>query len=195
MYFFLLSNHIFLSSFFTEVCWSLDLKTKNSWILFLQETILRGIHQLRSQWKTDPQRQQMMLTLSCGLTLWLRFSGDSVVKNPHANTEDTGGGFNPWVRKIPWSRKQQPTPVFLPGKFHGQRSLVGCILRRLGGGGGSQTVRHDWATEHTHRHTTPWFLYFLHNWCPLLQIGLSFDREGREKNLWWIIYSKSPGYV
>ena len=33
--------------------------------------------------------------------------------------------FDPWVRKIPWSRKWQPTPVFLPGKFHGQRSLTG----------------------------------------------------------------------
>ena len=33
--------------------------------------------------------------------------------------------FNPWVRKIPWRRKWQPTPVFLPGKSHGQRSLVG----------------------------------------------------------------------
>ena len=33
--------------------------------------------------------------------------------------------FNPWVRKIPWSRKWQPTPVFLPGKSHGQRSLAG----------------------------------------------------------------------
>ena len=34
-------------------------------------------------------------------------------------------GFDPWVRKIPWSRKCQPFPVFLPGKFHGQRSLAG----------------------------------------------------------------------
>ena len=33
--------------------------------------------------------------------------------------------FDPWVRKIPWRRKRQPTPVFLPGKFHGQRSLAG----------------------------------------------------------------------
>ena len=33
--------------------------------------------------------------------------------------------FDPWVREIPWSRKWQPTVVFLPGKFHGQRSLVG----------------------------------------------------------------------
>ena len=34
-------------------------------------------------------------------------------------------GFNPWVRKIPWNREWQPTPVFLPGKFHGQRSMAG----------------------------------------------------------------------
>ena len=33
--------------------------------------------------------------------------------------------FNPWVRKIPWRRKWQPAPVMLPGKIHGQRSLVG----------------------------------------------------------------------
>ena len=33
-------------------------------------------------------------------------------------------GFNPWVRKIPWRRAWQPTPVF-PGESHGQRSLVG----------------------------------------------------------------------
>ena len=34
-------------------------------------------------------------------------------------------GFDPWVGKIPWRRKWQPTPVFLPGESHGQRSLVG----------------------------------------------------------------------
>ena len=33
--------------------------------------------------------------------------------------------FHPWVRKISWSRKRQPIPVFLPGKHHGQRSLAG----------------------------------------------------------------------
>ena len=34
-------------------------------------------------------------------------------------------GFDPWVRKIPWRRAWQPTPVFLPGESHGQRSLAG----------------------------------------------------------------------
>ena len=32
---------------------------------------------------------------------------------------------DPWVGKIPWSRRWQPSPVFLPGKFHGQRSPAG----------------------------------------------------------------------
>ena len=35
------------------------------------------------------------------------------------------GGFDPWVGKIPWRRKWQLTPVYLPGKSHGQRSLAG----------------------------------------------------------------------
>ena len=38
-------------------------------------------------------------------------------------------GFNPWVEKIPRSRKWQPAPVFLPGRFHGQRILEGCRLQ------------------------------------------------------------------
>ena len=34
-------------------------------------------------------------------------------------------GFDPWVRKLSWRREWQPTPVLLPGKSHGQRSLAG----------------------------------------------------------------------
>ena len=33
--------------------------------------------------------------------------------------------FNPWVGKIPWRRERQPNSIFLPGEFHGQRSLAG----------------------------------------------------------------------
>ena len=58
------------------------------------------------------------------------FLTDSVVKNPPVNAGECrrcmGRGFNPWVGKIPWTRKWEPTPVFLFGEFHGQRSLVGC---------------------------------------------------------------------
>ena len=46
------------------------------------------------------------------------FPGSSAVKNLPASAGDTG-------LKILWRRKWQPTPVFLPGEFHGQRSLVG----------------------------------------------------------------------
>jgi hypothetical protein len=46
------------------------------------------------------------------------------VKNPPANAGDIKRhGFNPWDGKIPWRRAWQPTLIFLPGKFHGQRSL------------------------------------------------------------------------
>jgi len=45
-----------------------------------------------------------------------------MVKNLPAMQET---GFDPWVGKIPWRRKWQPTPVFLLGELHGQRSLAG----------------------------------------------------------------------
>ena len=52
-----------------------------------------------------------------------------VVKNPPANTGDTGHeGLIPG--KIPWRRAWQPTLVILPGESHGQRSLVGYSPQR-----------------------------------------------------------------
>ena len=50
-------------------------------------------------------------------------------------------GFDPWVRKIPWRRKWQLTPVFLPAKSHGQRSLEGYSP------GGHKRVGRDLATK------------------------------------------------
>ena len=64
------------------------------------------------------------------------FPGGSVVKNLTAVRER-------WVwslgQKIPWSREWPPTPVFLPGEFHGQRRPVGSM--------GSERVGHDWTTN------------------------------------------------
>ena len=48
---------------------------------------------------------------------WLRWEG--------VRLQCRRPGFNAWVRKIPWRREWPPTPVLLPGEFHGQRSLVG----------------------------------------------------------------------
>ena len=53
-------------------------------------------------------------------------------------------GFDPWVRKIPQSRKWQPTPVFLPRKFHGQKNLVGY---RPWGHKESETTEHSLSTQ------------------------------------------------
>ena len=49
-------------------------------------------------------------------------------------------GFNPWVGKILWRRKWQPTPVLLPGKFHEWRNLIGYNPW-------GHRVRHDWVTS------------------------------------------------
>ena len=57
--------------------------------------------------------------------------------------------FDPFVGKIAWSRKWQTTPVFLPGKFHGQSNLEGYSpwgLRELD------------TTESTHTHTHMWWV-------------------------------------
>ena len=54
------------------------------------------------------------------------FLGGTVVKNESTNTGDAKRcGFDLWIRKIPWSRKWQPAPVFLPGESRGQRNLQG----------------------------------------------------------------------
>ena len=67
-----------------------------------------------------------------GLTWWLRWWRICPqCKKP---------GFNLWVGKIPRRMKWLPTPVFLPGEFHGQRSLVGYSPW-------GHRVRHDWTTN------------------------------------------------
>ena len=53
-------------------------------------------------------------------------------------------GFSPWVGKILLRKKQQPTPVFLPEKSHGQRSLVGYS---------PQDNKESDTTDHKHTHT------------------------------------------
>ena len=59
-------------------------------------------------------------------------------------------GFEPWVRKIPWKREWLPTPLFLPGEFHGQGSLVGYGF----------SSRHIWMWKLDHKEG-----WVLKNWC------------------------------
>ena len=60
------------------------------------------------------------------------FPGSSVVNNLPANAR-----IVKWVGKIPWRKKWQPIPVFLPGEPYGQRCLVGYRPW------GSKRVKHD----------------------------------------------------
>ena len=68
-----------------------------------------------------------------------------LVKNLPAMQET---GFDSWVRKIPWRRKWQPTPVFLPGESHGQRSLATVQ--------GVARAGHDLATKEREREKYGW---------------------------------------
>ena len=75
------------------------------------------------------------------------FPGGSVVKNLPAKCRRCG--FDPWIGKIPWRREWQLTPIFLPEKFHGQRSLAdysswGCKELDM-----TKLLTHT----HTHTHT------------------------------------------
>ena len=64
-----------------------------------------------------------ILDLYLQVALYLnRLSMAQIVKNLLAMQETP---FNPSVGKIPWRREWPSTPVFLPGEFHGQRSMVG----------------------------------------------------------------------
>ena len=79
-----------------------------------------------------------MLCLLCGST-----DKDSIC-NAGDHLQYRRPGFNSWVEKIPWRRKWQPTPGFLPGQSHGQRSLVGDSPQ------GCKESDTPVATKHTH---------------------------------------------
>ena len=95
--------------------------------------------------------------------------------------------FNSWVRKKLWSRKWQPTPVFMPIKFHGQMSLASYSPWY-------HRVRHNWATAQTHdfsrSHVWMWELqhkegWVSKNWCfqiVVLEKMLENPLNGKEVN-------------
>ena len=60
---------------------------------------------------------------------WSRVGASQVVPVAKYSLASAGDirdlGFYPWLGKVPWRKKQQPTPVFLPGESQGQRSPEG----------------------------------------------------------------------
>ena len=87
----------------------------------------------------------------CGLPRW------------HRSKDLRANGFDPGVEKIPWRKKWQPTPVFLPEEFHGQRSLVGYS---------------PWdhkeldTTKHAHTHINVYLSLCIYNLCAGLVVKL-----------------------
>ena len=93
------------------------------WMLMMKQAMHIG-----SIWEISVPYPQ----LCCG------FPGGLAVKNLPVNVRNAG--FDPWVLKIPWRRKWQPTPDFLPGIFHGQRN---CGLQSMG----LERIGHNLATR------------------------------------------------
>ena len=116
----------------------------------------------RIPWREDPGSYGL---LSLGLqrvrhewaTNIFRFpSWCSGKESTHQRRRCRSLGFNLWVGKIPWRRKWQATPVFLPGKFHGLRSLGATVHTAAK----SWTTLRDWAHKLTSQTFFPPVLYF-----------------------------------
>ena len=76
-----------------------------------------AIHGVAGRTQLSNWTECLIISIFLGLPWWLRYLRNCL----HCARP----GFSPWVGKIPWRREWQPTLVFLPGEFHGQRSLVG----------------------------------------------------------------------
>ena len=102
--------------------------------------------------------------------------------------------FSPWFRKVPWRRARQPTPVFLPGESHGQKSLVGSSSWGL-------RVRHDWSdwacTQMTFSVYIIWPLILLSVFMLLVILNLIFINLFCNMNKLWqnFYYSKRNSFT
>ena len=93
--------------------------------------------------------------------------------------------FHPRVREIPWRRKRQPTPVFLPGKSHWQGSLAGYRSKRC---------KESGTTEVT-EHLTPSTSLYMR--CPLSRNALRFNARQHRNSPWRLLlylFSSSKGW-
>ena len=108
---------------------------------------LLGYHQ-QDMWQGRGPRVQGMckITESTRCASFKQWLGEAIpgwLRGKESARQCRRHRFNPWVQKIPWRRKWQPTPILLPGKSHGQRSLVGYS---------PWSCKESNMTEHTHTH-------------------------------------------
>ena len=87
-----------------------------------------ALHQNGAIHRDEVGNQDLLLNLKCPLNIWGFPGGASGNESAYQCRRCKWLKFDPWVRKISWRRAWQPTPVFLPGESHRQRSLVGYSL-------------------------------------------------------------------
>ena len=119
--------------------------------------------------------QGIFLTQGCNLRLLRLLIGRRILYHGFlggTSDKEQRHGFNPWVRKIPWRRKGQPTPVFLPGELRGQRSLAG-----YNPWGCKELDTTEWLSytnTHTRVHHLIHTKFFAFLFCLLVRLLLSF---------------------
>ena len=74
---------------------------------------------MRVPWEGLREEETCEIIYHLFISIYLDFPGGP------ANAGDMRRRLDPWLAKIPWRRKQQPTPVFWPEESHGQRNLAG----------------------------------------------------------------------
>ena len=89
---------------------------------FIPKTTVFPIPRLATSWGWLT-KQMLISSYESALLPTTKCTGGSDSKESACNVGDLG--FGPWIGKIPWRRAWQLTTVFLPGEFHGQRTLVG----------------------------------------------------------------------
>ena len=103
--------HIVCQAFSFSLLFSLCLSILPSFLLLHFSYTFKNVHSY--SWVVINIYKKIIykyISISIGLLWW--FSDEE------SSCQCRRLGFNPWVRKIPWRRKWQPTPVFLPGEFH-----------------------------------------------------------------------------
>ena len=94
-----------------------------------------------SMWLNKPMKNLSPIPLFClARSAWYFLTGSLVMGFPggasgkEPSCQGRRGkrcGFDPWFEKIPWKRAWQPTPEFLPGESHGERSLAGYTVHGI----------------------------------------------------------------
>ena len=110
-------------------------------------------------WLFTNNENWLCVYTSLGLSRWC-----IVKESAYQCSRHTRGRIDPWVRMIPWSRKSQPTPVFLPGIFLDKKTWQVATVQGLTKSRtwlGNWLYTHTQTHTHTHTHTHPFSTYTL----------------------------------